>query len=189
MTGNRAALTELPPEVLDNIFCLLRPDLSRIVQLASVCRLFRRVAYNIPTAVHLPLSDDKINVLTANKVPVSQLVNRDPAMFVSHQIYALNLKRLVTAELEAADYLTNTPELSPHYVDLLTHVVKNASKSLKHLVANADLVAYQNGSFRCAEVILILQTFPCPPVQLYTIVYFFMSDPFFDIYVVVVMHR
>ena len=107
---------ELPPEILEKILLLLRPDLERVVELASVCKLFRVAALNIPVTVHIPVPDDTLDILSVNAIPVASLVNRAPAMFVGDQIRALNLRRLNSAEIDAADYLTNRGELSPHYV-------------------------------------------------------------------------
>ena len=110
------SIQDLPPEVLEKILLLLRPDLDRIVGLASVCKVFRVAAFNIPVTVHIPVPDDILEILSVNAIPVETLVNRAPAMFVGDQIRALNLRRLRSAEIDASDYLTNRGELSPHYV-------------------------------------------------------------------------
>ncbi len=149
----RLHLCDLPPELLEKILSLLSPDLDRVVELAGVCRVFREVAFRIPVIVHIPVSDERMKILTEHRVPVATLANKEPTVFVAHQIGALNLKRLSAAELESGDYLTHKPELSPHYVDLLTHLLRHASKSLRHLVANADLVTYGDETFRCAEIL------------------------------------
>ena len=37
--------------------------------------------------------------------------------------------------------------------DIVTHLVKRSSNSLRQLLANADLVRYADGSFRCVELL------------------------------------
>ena len=109
-------IQDLPPEIVEKILLLLRPDLDRVVGLASVCKVFRVAAFNIPVTLHIPVPDDTLDILSVNAIPVETLVNRAPAMFVGDQIRALNLRRLRSAEIDASDYLTNRGELSPHYV-------------------------------------------------------------------------
>ena len=109
-------IQDLPPEILERILLILRPDLERVVGLASVCKVFRVAAFSIPVTVHIPVPDDSLKILASNAIPVGTLVNRAPAMFVGDQIRALNLHRLKSAEIDASDYLTNRGELSPHYV-------------------------------------------------------------------------
>ena len=109
-------IQDLPPEILEKILLLLRPDLDQIVGLASICKVFRAAALSVPVTLHIPVPDGTLDVLSGNAIPVESLVNRAPAMFVGDQIRALNLRRLRSAEIDAADYLTNRGELSPHYV-------------------------------------------------------------------------
>ena len=153
MGDSKCSLLDLPPEILERILCLLHPNLERLVEFSQVCRLFRSVAYSIPVPVHIPLSEGRLELFRQRDIPVSTLANREPAVFVNDQIYVLNLRRLVTAELNYDDYLTNKPELDPHYVDLLTFLVKNSSQSLKELAVRLDLVSYHNGLFRCGEIV------------------------------------
>ncbi len=146
-------ILDLPVEILESIFHLLRPDLDQLVCLSSVCVLFRRVSSRVPVrTVHVPLSDRCLAVLASRGFPVSALCCREPAMFVAYQFRQMNLRRLETAELVGNNYLTGKNQLSPHYVGVLEMVAAQASSSLRHLVVNLDLLRDGLGEFRCLRI-------------------------------------
>lgn len=151
-----ASILDLPPEILEDIFQLLHPDLNRLVELAQVCSLFRHVAYNIPIGLHIPVSESKFQFLSSRAIPITTLSNREPAMFVKEQILGLNIKRLITAQVVSNDYQANKLHLSPHYVDIFKYLVKWSQSSLRHLFANLDLLRL-NGQFRCSKIVLSFQ--------------------------------
>lgn len=164
----RMNITDLPPEILETIFCYLQLNLQGLLELAMVCRTFRDVAYSVPVPVKIPLQDKPLQVMREHHIPVSSLCNREPSLFVKYQIGQLNLRRLTHAQLVAGDYLakTNMVELSSHYLEILEHLTIFCSGTLKHLMVNVDLLPPHRqiqdhrrhrptGSegFRCADLI------------------------------------
>lgn len=89
----------LPPEILERILTLTRPNLDELLELSQVSSAFHSSAANVPIVAQLPLSDGRVHWLATRGVPVETLVNREPAMFVKDQILKLNLNRLRSAEL------------------------------------------------------------------------------------------
>lgn len=139
-------ITDLPPELLENIFSYLHLNLECLLRLATVCVKFRQAALNIPIAVHIPLQDKELRLVSSHKIPILTLCNQEPALFVNYQIFRLNLCRLSSAQLVSNDYLprSNMSELSPHYIEILNHLSSTSHWSLKHLMINADLHTNQD---------------------------------------------
>ena len=135
------SILDLPPEVLDYIFEYLKLNLTGLLELALVCQQFRHAAYRQTIPVTIPLQDEVLRVIVHNKIPVNMLCNREPALFVKYQIGQLNLRRLVSAQLVANDYLakSNKVLLSPFYIEILDHLTKFSSNSLRSLMLNVDL--------------------------------------------------
>ena len=135
------SILDLPPEVLDYIFEHLQLNLTGLLELALVCRQFRNAAYRQSIPVKIPLNDDALRVIVHNRIPVNMLCNREPALFVKYQIGQLNLRRLNSAQLVANDYLakSNKVLLSPFYIEILDHLTKFSSNSLRSLMLNVDL--------------------------------------------------
>lgn len=150
-------ILDLPPELLELILGLERPSLSRALSLSSVCRQFRGPALNHPVPLHIPTTDECLQVLSGHRIPIGTLCNHEPAMFVKYQILELNLSRLSSAELLSNDYLThscNKHELSPHYLEVLAYVAQQAGSSLRQLLLNLDLVQNpRDGSYRCLDLV------------------------------------
>ena len=135
------SVLDLPPELLDYIFEHLQLNLTGLLELALVCRQFRNAAYRQAIPVKIPLHDDALRVIVHNRIPVNMLCNREPALFVKYQIGQLNLRRLNSAQLVANDYLakSNKVLLSPFYIEILDHLTKFSSNSLRSLMLNVDL--------------------------------------------------
>ena len=135
------SILDLPPEVLDYIFEYLRLNLTGLLELALVCRQFRHAAYRQSISVKIPLKDEALRVIVHNRIPVKMLCNREPALFVKYQIGQLNLRRLSSAQLVANDYLakSNKVLLSPFYIEILDHLTKFSTTSLRSLMLNVDL--------------------------------------------------
>ena len=172
MTHNikSCSILDLPHEVLRIIFELTKPNFEEIVLLASVCKAFRSAAFEVAVGVHIPVNEDKLEILRRYQIPVSTLANRSLALFVGYQFKALNLRRLTTAELACDDYLTPTAStllgggvqrakgsrgrLSPHYLDILSRLSEQCSVSLRHLIVYMDLErSYDGNGFRCGEIV------------------------------------
>ncbi len=153
------SILDLPQEILEAVFTLLSPDLDDLVALSSVCRQFRFACAGVPlrAALHVPVPDPRLDVLSSRGFPVEVLCCREAAMFVGYQIERLNLSRLRTAELVANDYITGRHELSPHYVRVLDRVSSRAAGSLRHLLANLDMKREGPGGlmgdFRCVRLV------------------------------------
>ncbi|TRY61069.1 hypothetical protein TCAL_09261 [Tigriopus californicus] len=152
-----ASILDLPPEILEDIFQILHPNLIRLTELAQVCSLFRLVAYNIPIGLHIPVNESKFQFLSSRAIPITTLSNREPAMFVKEQILGLNIKRLISAQVVSNDYQANKLHLSPHYLQILNHLAKWSQSSLRHLFANLDLLRLNNDQFRCSAIVLSFQ--------------------------------
>ena len=135
------SILDLPPELLEYIFEHLQLNLTGLLELALVCRQFRNAAYRQSIPVKIPLHDDALRVIVHNRIPVNMLCNREPALFVKYQIGQLNLRRLNSAQLVANDYLakSNKVLLSPFYIEILDHLTKFSSNSLRSLMLNVDL--------------------------------------------------
>ena len=150
-------ITDLPPEILEVIFSYLQLNLQGLLELAMVCRAFRNVVYRVPIPVKIPVQDKCLEVLRHHQIPALALCNREPSLFVKYQVGQLNLRRLVSAQLVANDYLakTNKVDLSPHYVEILEHLSRFSHKTLRHLMVNVDLMLMPGSKdkFRCADII------------------------------------
>ena len=149
------SILDLPPEVLDYIFEYLKLNLTGLLELALVCRQFRHAAYRQPIPVTIPLQDEVLRVIVHNKIPVNMLCNREPALFVKYQIGQLNLRRLVSAQLVANDYLakSNKVLLSPFYIEILDHLTKFSSNSLRSLMLNVDLqLSEEENCTNCSSI-------------------------------------
>lgn len=104
-------ILDLPLEILVEILTYLHPDLPKLLELSLVCHTFRHAALCCAIPVKLPLSDNQLQLMNTYRIPVLELSNFQPALYVEYQLGHLNLSRLVEAQLVANDYLgrsTNT---------------------------------------------------------------------------------
>jgi hypothetical protein len=146
-------LLRLPPELLESILRLVRPDLGELLALAQVCSSFRRAAFNVPVALHIPISDGRLKLMANRQIPVSSLCNREHVMFIKYQILQLNVRRLEYAELVSNDYVRNKCELCPHFIEVLHYIMKHSASSLRSLIVNLDLVRNRAGELRSAVIV------------------------------------
>jgi len=134
-----ATILDLPLEILVEILSYLRLNLQGLMELASVCHRFRSAVFCCPIPVRLPLSEQQLVLMRCYKIPVNNLCNVQPSMYVSDQLSRLNLQRLTEAQLVANDYLSKSKKtvLSPQYWTLLKYLYP--CYILKVLMLNVDL--------------------------------------------------
>ena len=171
-------ILDLPLEILVDIFTYLHPDLPKLLELSLVCHTFRHAALCCAIPVKLPLSDNQLQLMNTYRIPVLELCNFQPALYVEYQLGHLNLSRLVEAQLVANDYLgrsTNTIlrynsseyQMVPIFTNLLSSILyfsphywcliqklNHCSNTLKTLMINVDISKDQQScskQYKCAQ--------------------------------------
>ena len=135
-----STILDLPVEILEYIFSYLHLNLSTMMEIATVCSKFRMAVLTCRIPIRLPLDDQQLHLVSKYKIPVLNLYNEQPALYIKYQVATLNLSRLQEAELVANDYLakSNMTQLSPHYLAIIYNL-SVVCPNLKKLFINADL--------------------------------------------------
>ena len=133
-------ILDLPLEILVEILTYLHPDLPKLLELSLVCHTFRHAALCCAIPVKLPLSDNQLQLMNTYRIPVLELSNFQPALYVEYQLGHLNLSRLVEAQLVANDYLGRSTNTILRYSKLYQWYQSANANSILHLVFQSSLL-------------------------------------------------
>lgn len=132
-------IMDLPTEILEKIFTCLSYDLETIKSISRVNSCFQQIGTKIPVIVQIPLSAAHLTWLKRHNVPVRYLFNCEIAAYVCDQIFSLNLCKTKVAKLVGYDYQSRKCEVTPHYLQIVNFLRRQANKSLRRLELNVDL--------------------------------------------------
>ena len=90
-----STILDLPVEILEYIFSYLHLNLSTMMEIATVCSKFRMAVLTCRIPIRLPLDDQQLHLVSKYKIPILNLYNEQPALYINYQVlYTKNFVKL-----------------------------------------------------------------------------------------------
>ena len=81
-----STILDLPVEILEYIFSYLHLNLSAMMEIATVCSKFRMAVLTCQVPIRLPLHDQQLHLMSKYKIPILNLYNEQPALYINYQV-------------------------------------------------------------------------------------------------------